>query len=117
MNRLRQRVVSALVGASWPALYESLSVAVRDSTRILANLHRLTPVNGGTTFSQITASGYRQDTERRADIYDEYIQPGLAPVGALLEHLVAAGRIRDISLSTYHFVVAYGAAAAFTLTR
>jgi AcrR family transcriptional regulator len=57
----------------------------------------------------------RQDTERLSYVYDTYIAPGTSEVGRLLEHLAAQGRIRPISLRTFHFLVAHGAAAPFTL--
>jgi AcrR family transcriptional regulator len=57
----------------------------------------------------------RQDTERLTYIYNTYIEPALAPVGRLLDHLVAEGRTRPISLRTFNFMVAHGAAAPFTL--
>jgi TetR/AcrR family transcriptional regulator len=58
----------------------------------------------------------RQDTDRLAYIYTNYIGPALEPVGRLLEHLVAEGRIRPISVGMFHFIVAHGAGAPFTLT-
>jgi hypothetical protein len=57
----------------------------------------------------------RQDTERLAYVYNTYIQPALAPVQRLLEHLAATGRTRPISLRTFNFLLAHGAAAQFTL--
>jgi AcrR family transcriptional regulator len=57
----------------------------------------------------------RQDTERLAYMYNTYIQPALAPVQRLLDHLVATGRTRPISLRTFNFLLAHGAAAQFTL--
>ena len=48
-------------------------------------------------------------------IYTNYIGPALEPVGRLLEHLVAEGRIRPISVGMFHFIVAHGAGAPFTL--
>jgi AcrR family transcriptional regulator len=57
----------------------------------------------------------RQDTERLAYLYNTYIQPALAPVERLLDHLVATGRTRPISLRTFNFLLAHGAAAQFTL--
>jgi hypothetical protein len=50
-----------------------------------------------------------------AYLYNTYIQPALAPVHRLLEHLAATGRTRPISLRTFTFVLAHGAAAQFTL--
>jgi AcrR family transcriptional regulator len=58
----------------------------------------------------------RQDTERLAYVYNTYIQPALAPVQRLLDHLAATGRTRPISLRTFNFVLAHGAAAQFTLS-
>ena len=58
----------------------------------------------------------RIDSERLDYIYDNYVAPVLAPLGRLLEHLTANGRIRPISLRSLHFLVAHGANAAFTLT-
>jgi TetR/AcrR family transcriptional regulator len=57
----------------------------------------------------------RQDTERLAYVYNTYIEPALAPVHRLLDHLVATGRTRPISLRTFNFMLAHGAAAQFTL--
>jgi len=57
----------------------------------------------------------RQDTERLAYIYNTYIEPSLAPIARLLDHLDAEGRTRPISLRTFNFMVAHGAAAQFTL--
>jgi AcrR family transcriptional regulator len=57
----------------------------------------------------------RQDTERLAYIYNTYIQPALAPTARLLDHLAAQGRIRPISLRAFHFLIAHGAAAPFSL--
>jgi AcrR family transcriptional regulator len=58
----------------------------------------------------------RIDSERLDYIYDSYVEPALAPLGRLLDYLVAAGRIRPISLRSLHFLVAHGATAPFTLT-
>ncbi|MEA2218323.1 MAG: hypothetical protein QOJ35_949 [Solirubrobacteraceae bacterium] len=58
----------------------------------------------------------RVDSERVDYIYDNYLEPALAPLGRLLDHLVATGRIRPISLRSLHFLVAHGATAPFTLT-
>jgi AcrR family transcriptional regulator len=44
-----------------------------------------------------------------------YVAPALAPLGRLLDHLQANGRIRPISLRALFFLVAHGAAAPFTL--
>jgi AcrR family transcriptional regulator len=49
-------------------------------------------------------------------IYDNYVAPALAPLGRLLDHLIAGGRIRPISLRSLHFLIAHGATAPFTLT-
>jgi AcrR family transcriptional regulator len=57
----------------------------------------------------------RQDTDRLAYVYSTYIQPALAPVHRLLDHLVAAGRTRPIPLRTFNFLLAHGAGAQFTL--
>lgn len=57
----------------------------------------------------------RQDTERLAYIYNTYIQPALAPIGRLLEHLAEEGRTVPISLRAFNFLVAHGAGAPFTL--
>jgi AcrR family transcriptional regulator len=57
----------------------------------------------------------RQDTERLAYVYNTHIQPALAPVHRLLDHLAAEGRTRPVSLRTFHFLLAHGAAAPFTL--
>jgi AcrR family transcriptional regulator len=57
----------------------------------------------------------RQDTDRLAYIYDTYIAPTLAPIGRLLVHLADCGRTRPISLRAFHFLLAHGGAAPFTL--
>jgi AcrR family transcriptional regulator len=57
----------------------------------------------------------RQDTERLAYIYTTHIKPALEPIGRLLEHLAAQGRTTPTSLRTFHFILAHGAAAPFTL--
>ena len=57
----------------------------------------------------------RQDTERLAYLYNTYIGPALAPVHRLLDHLADSGRTRRVSLRTFHFLLAHGAAAPFTL--
>jgi TetR/AcrR family transcriptional regulator len=57
----------------------------------------------------------RQDTQRLSYIYGTYIAPSLAGTGRLLEHLITEGRIRRVPLRTFHFLVAHGAAAPFTL--
>jgi AcrR family transcriptional regulator len=57
----------------------------------------------------------RQDTERLAYIYDTYIESAMGRVGRLLEHLADAGRIRRIPLRTFHFLLAHGGAAPYTL--
>jgi AcrR family transcriptional regulator len=57
----------------------------------------------------------RQNTERLAHIYNTYIQPALEPIHGLLDHLAADGRSRPISLRSFHFLLAHGAAAPFTL--
>ena len=57
----------------------------------------------------------RQNTERLAYIYGTYIEPALAPIGRLLDHLAAEGKTRPVSLRTFNFLVAHGAGAPFTL--
>ena len=57
----------------------------------------------------------RQDTERLAYLYNTYIGPALEPVNRLLEHLADCGRTRPVSLRTFTFLLAHGAAAPFTL--
>jgi AcrR family transcriptional regulator len=57
----------------------------------------------------------RQDTERLAYLYNTYIGPALEPVERLLEYLSGCGRTRPVSLRTFHFLLAHGAAAPFTL--
>ncbi|MGH2938813.1 MAG: TetR/AcrR family transcriptional regulator [Solirubrobacterales bacterium] len=56
-----------------------------------------------------------QDTDRLAYIYETYIEPALAPIGRLLDYLVEQGRTRPISLRAFHFLMAHGGAAPFTL--
>ena len=57
----------------------------------------------------------RQDTERLSYLFNTYIAPALAPVNRLLDHLADCGRTRRVSLRTFHFLLAHGAAAPFTL--
>jgi AcrR family transcriptional regulator len=57
----------------------------------------------------------RQDTTRLDYIFAQYIGPAYRPVGRLLDHLVSEGRIRPVSLGTFHFILAHGAGAPFTL--
>lgn len=57
----------------------------------------------------------RQDTDRLAYIYEKYISPMYGGIGRLLEHLIAERRIRKVPLRTFHFLVAHGAIAPFTL--
>lgn len=57
----------------------------------------------------------RQDTDRLAYIYTTYIEPTLAPIGRLLDHCANHGRTRPISLRAFHFLLAHGGAAPFTL--
>ena len=57
----------------------------------------------------------RQDTDRLAYIYNTYIEPTLAPIGRLLDHCADHGRTRPISLRAFHFLLAHGGAAPFTL--
>lgn len=58
----------------------------------------------------------REETERLAYVYDRYIEPPTAPISRLLRHLAAEGRIRPLSPRTFHFLLAHGAGAPFTLT-
>ena len=57
----------------------------------------------------------RQDTDRLSYVYDTYVQPALAPVERLLDHLADTGRIRRIPMRTFFFLLVHGAAAPFTL--
>ena len=57
----------------------------------------------------------RQDTDRLTHIYDTYIKPALAPIERLLHHLAEQGRTRPITLRAFHFLIAHGGAAPFTL--
>ena len=57
----------------------------------------------------------RQDTERLTYVYETYIEPALAPIERLLDHLAERGRTRPISLRVFHFLIAHGGAAPFTL--
>ena len=57
----------------------------------------------------------RQDTERLAYIYEHYVEPSMGRVEHLLEHLADAGRIRRVPLRTFHFLLAHGGAAPYTL--
>jgi TetR/AcrR family transcriptional regulator len=57
----------------------------------------------------------RQDTDRLSYIYDNYIQPALMGVGRLLLHLADEKTIRPIALREFHFLVAHGAAAVYSL--
>ncbi|MBV6762309.1 TetR/AcrR family transcriptional regulator [Rhodococcus opacus] len=57
----------------------------------------------------------RQDTDRLAYIYDNYIDPGLEGIARLLDHLAEAGVIRPVPLRTFHFLIAHGATAPYSL--
>jgi TetR/AcrR family transcriptional regulator len=57
----------------------------------------------------------RQDTDRLSYIYDNYIEPALTGVGRLLLHLTEQKTIRPIALREFHFLVAHGAAAIYSL--
>jgi hypothetical protein len=57
----------------------------------------------------------RQDTDRLSYIYDNYIEPALTGVGRLLLHLAEQKTIRPIALREFHFLVAHGAAAIYSL--
>jgi AcrR family transcriptional regulator len=57
----------------------------------------------------------RVDSERLDYIFTTYVAPALAPLGRLLDHLQAKGRIRPISPRALFFLIAHGAAAPFTL--
>jgi|ERR1700756_516549 AcrR family transcriptional regulator len=56
-----------------------------------------------------------QNTPRLEYIYNTYIAPTLEPVGRVLDHLAAQGRTRPLSVRMFHFMLAHGAAAPFTL--
>jgi TetR/AcrR family transcriptional regulator len=56
-----------------------------------------------------------QDTERLSYVFRTYIEPTVMTIGRLLDHLTAEGRIRPISLRSFHFLIAHGAAAPFSL--
>jgi TetR/AcrR family transcriptional regulator len=58
----------------------------------------------------------RSDSTRLDYLYDNYVEPMTAPIARLLDHLAAEGRTRPTSMRTLHFLVAHGAAAAYTLT-
>lgn len=57
----------------------------------------------------------RQNTDRLAYIYDTYIEPALEGIARLLTHLAETGVIRPIPLRTFHFLVAHGATAPYSL--
>jgi hypothetical protein len=57
----------------------------------------------------------RQDTDRLAYLYDNFIAPTLEPVQRLLCYLSGEGRTVPISLATFLFLMAHGGAAPFTL--
>jgi TetR/AcrR family transcriptional regulator len=57
----------------------------------------------------------REDTERLAYVYERYVDPSMGRVERLLEHLADAGRIRRVPLRTFHFLLAHGGAAPYTL--
>jgi AcrR family transcriptional regulator len=57
----------------------------------------------------------RQNTARLAYLYDTYVQPSMARVAPLLDHLAETGRIRRVPLRTFHFLVVHGGAASHTL--
>jgi len=85
---------------------EQLGLWIRRSVRFWAEHPEL--------LSVVSSEG-RQDTERLAYLYDGYLAPALGPVGALLNGLADAGRIRRVSLPTFHSVVVHGAAGPFAL--
>lgn len=57
----------------------------------------------------------RESSERLTYLYDHYVEPLTSPIGRVLEHLAADGRIRPLSVRAFLFLVAHGAAAPFTL--
>jgi AcrR family transcriptional regulator len=57
----------------------------------------------------------RESTNRLTYLYDNWIEPLLAPISRVLAHLASEGRVRPISTRTMLFLVAHGAAAPFTL--
>lgn len=57
----------------------------------------------------------RNDSARLDYLWANYIEPSIAPIARLLDHLAAEGRIRPTSIRTLHFLVAHGTAAPFTL--
>jgi AcrR family transcriptional regulator len=57
----------------------------------------------------------RQDTDRLSYLYNNYIGPALLPVHRLLDHLADSGHTRRVSLRTFHFLLAHGGTAPFTL--
>jgi AcrR family transcriptional regulator len=57
----------------------------------------------------------RQDTDRLGYIYDTYIEPALTGVGRLLLHLADQKTIRPIALREFHFLIAHGGAALYSL--
>ena len=57
-----------------------------------------------------------QDTPRLAYIYDTYVGPATAPLGALLAELAAKGHIRPTPVRTLHFLITSGGAAPFSMT-
>ncbi len=57
----------------------------------------------------------RQNTDRLSYVYDNYIEPALKGVGRLVLHLADQKTIRPISLREFHFLVAHGAAAIYSL--
>ncbi len=56
------------------------------------------------------------DTPRITYIYETHMAPLLAPATAALRALHSAALIRPISVRAFHFLMAHGAAAPFTLT-
>ncbi|HTX93872.1 MAG TPA: TetR/AcrR family transcriptional regulator [Mycobacterium sp.] len=57
----------------------------------------------------------RQDSDRLSYVYETYIEPMLADVGRLLDHLADEGLIRRIPLRSFHFLLAHGATAPHAL--
>jgi AcrR family transcriptional regulator len=53
----------------------------------------------------------RQDTDRLAYIYDNYIEPAEKDIGRLLRYLAEQGTIRPMSLRQFHFLLAHAALA------
>lgn len=125
-NLLHQRFGSkealwrAAIDHGFGGLVDHLAEGIDPELEPLAQLHRA--IRRFITFSadhpELTAIMNAEGvapSPRLDYIYDRYIEPSTAPVGALLAHLAEQGAIRPIPLRTFHVLVTSGGAAPFSL--